>query len=86
MSRVRAAVALVVILAAVLGGFFYGGSRIIRRQEWGWLAWFVGLWFIGLGWLVGLIFVLGPDRRYRQEARAAGRGESYHPDYRGLGT
>jgi hypothetical protein len=75
---------LVVIAAAVLGGFFYGGYRIIRREEWGWLGWFIGLWLIGFGWLVGLIFVLGPDRRYRQEVRAAARGEGYHPDYKRL--
>lgn len=84
-ARVFGGAVLVVIMAAIFGGFFYGWYRIIRRKDWQRVWPMVGLWLIGFGWAYGLWYVLGPDRRYRQDMRAAERGGDYHPDYKQRG-
>jgi hypothetical protein len=72
-------------IALLIVPTFYGLWRAGRRGEWGWVGWIVFGWLFGLGWVVGLVFLLGDDRRYRQEVRDSERGEGYHPDYRRLG-
>ena len=47
---------------------FYGMWRAVRTSEWGWFWGIVAGWLFGFGWVVGLIFLLGPDRRQRSVA------------------
>jgi cbb3-type cytochrome oxidase subunit 3 len=57
---------LLVLVGLVIVPTFYGLWRAARTEEWGW---FVGIalgWLVfGLGWIVGLVFLLGPDRKAR---------------------
>jgi Na+-driven multidrug efflux pump len=80
------AVFALVFLALMAGATFYGIWRAYRTERSGWLAGIVGAWLLGVGWIVGLVFLLGPDRKYRQGVRAAASGQGYHPDYKRLGT
>ncbi len=45
-----------------------GLYRAARASEWGPVMGIVAAWLVGFGWLIGLCYLLGPDRR----ARAAG--------------
>jgi hypothetical protein len=72
------------VVALLVFPTVYGLWRAGRRGEWGWIGWIMFGWLLGLGWVVGWIFLLGDDRRYRREVRAAAAGKCYHPDYKRL--
>lgn len=76
-----AEITIVLLVGLLIVPTFYGMWQAGRTQEWGWFAGIVAGWIFGVGWIVGLIFLLGPSRRYRREVRYAARGEGYHPDY-----
>lgn len=57
------------LILLVLAGFlfltFYGAYRAFKNGD---TAWGVGVlvaWLVGLGWLVGIIYLLTVDRRRR---------------------
>lgn len=54
------------LLAIFVVPTFYGLYRAAATGEWRWFAGIALGWFFGFGWLVGLIFLLGLDRKARR--------------------
>jgi hypothetical protein len=46
----------------------YGLYRAFSTRRNGWGVAIIALWFVGLGWLAGLVFLLGPDRSARSSS------------------
>lgn len=44
----------------------YGAYRAFSTGRTGWGVAILVAWVVGLGWLVGIVFLLGPDRQVRQ--------------------
>jgi Na+-driven multidrug efflux pump len=61
---------LLAMAALMIVPTFYGLWRAGRTGEWGWFAGIIAGWVFGLGWVVGLCFLLGPDRRFRADVAA----------------
>jgi hypothetical protein len=57
---------LLAFVAVLIVPTFYGLWRAARTEAWGWFAGIgIGWLFFGVGWIVGLVFLLGPDRKAR---------------------
>jgi len=61
----------------------YGIVRAAKANETGWLIAILIGWFLALGWLVSLVYLLGPDREHRRAPggrrrvrRPVGRGRA----------
>jgi hypothetical protein len=57
--------------ALILWATFYGLYRAYVSRQAGWAVAIVAAWIVGLGWLVGLVFLLTVDRRARRTAPTA---------------
>lgn len=62
---------MIVVFAVILWSTFYGLWRAYVSRQAGWAVAIVAGWVIGVGWLVGLVFLLTVDRRARHAARAS---------------
>jgi len=65
-------VLIVVLVLGFFGGLiwstFYGLFRAAKTQRWGWFWGILIAWTVGFGWLVGVIFLLGPAKRAKNES------------------
>ncbi len=56
---------ILLVLVALLVATFYGKYRAFTSGDTGWGIGILVAWLVGLGWLVGIIYLLTVDRRRR---------------------
>lgn len=56
---------ILLVLAGFLFATFYGAYRAFKNGDTGWGIGILVAWLVGLGWLVGIIYLLTVDRRRR---------------------
>lgn len=56
---------ILLVIAGLLFATFYGAYRAFKNGDIPWLFGILAAWLVGLGWLVGLVYLFAVDRRRR---------------------
>ena len=56
---------IVIVFGLLVYPTIAGAVRSAQAKEWGWFGAIIGAWLVGLGWLAGWIYLLGPGKKPR---------------------